>query len=112
MPVLRLLPAILALLLLAAHFFRAGWIALVPPCIGLAALLFVRLAWVRGVAVLALALAAAEWLRTLAVLVADRMASGQPVARLVVILLTVAMATLLAALPLRSAAVRRWYGGT
>ena len=110
LPFLRALPAILALLLLAAHFFRAGWLALVPLCAGLVALLFVRLSWVPRLAALALVFAAAEWLRTLVVLVTERMASGQPHARLVVILLAVTIATLLAALPLRSEVVRRWYG--
>ena len=109
MPIFRVLPAIVAVVLLAAHFYRAGWVFLAPLCIGLAALLFVRFAWVPRVVALALGLGAAEWLRVLASLAAERVASGEPWARLVAILLAVAMATLLAALPLRSSAVRRWY---
>jgi len=111
MPWARLLPALLALLVLLAHFYRAGLAFLVPVCIGLTALLFVRLAWVPRVVTLALLLAAAEWLRTLAVLAGARIEAGQPFVRLVVILAGVALLTLLGAWPLRSARVREWYRG-
>lgn len=112
MPFLRLLPAILALLVLAAHFYRAGLVFLVPVSLGLVLLLGVRFAWVPRVATAALALAALEWLRTLVVLADARLEAGQPWLRLVVILGTVLLLTLAAAWPLRSAAVRRWYAGT
>lgn len=109
MPGLRLLPAALALAVLAAHFYRAGLAFLVPACIGLVVLLFVRLKWVPHAVTAALFLAAAEWLRTLVILVGERIEAGQPFGRLVAILAGVAIATLLAAWPLRAAAVRRWF---
>ena len=112
MPLIRLLPAALALLILAAHFVRAGLPVLVPACVGLVALLFVRLAWVPRTVTLALVLAAAEWLRTLVVLAGGRLEAGQPWLRLVAILGMVLLLTLAAAWPLRSAAIRRWYAGT
>ena len=111
MPFKRLLPAVLSLLIIAAHFYRAEWPFLVPVCAGLIALLFVRLAWVPGVVALALALGTGEWLRTLLLLASDRIATGQPYARLVVILIAVALFTLLAALSVWSPQVRRWYAG-
>ena len=107
----RLLPAVVALALLAAHFYRAGLVPLVPTCIGAAALLFVRLPWVRYLAVGSLLLAAAEWLRTLVDLVGERSAAGEPWLRLAAILGGVIVFTLLAALPFRSLALRRWYAG-
>ena len=110
-PIVRLLPAMLAFALLAAHFTRAGLVPLVPACIGAIALLFVRLPWVRYLAAGTLLLAAAEWLRTLFVFVAERTDAGEPCIRLVLILGTVALATALAILPLQSAVVRRWYSG-
>lgn len=110
MPVLRLLPAVLALLVLAAHFYRAGLAFLVPACIGLVLLLAVRLAWVPRVVMVALLLAALEWLRTLLVLADARLEAGQPWLRLAVILGSVTVLTLAAAWPLRSAAARGWYG--
>jgi len=111
MPILRLLPALLALLVLAAHFYRAQLVFLVPVCIGLVLLMAVRLAWVPRLVAGALVLAALEWLRTLLLLAGARLEAGQPWLRLAVILGSVLVLTLAAAWPLRSAAVRRWYGG-
>lgn len=110
MPPFRLLPAALALLVLAAHFYRAGLVFLVPVCVGLVVLLFIRLEWVPRAITVALFLAAAEWLRTLVLLAGERIEAGQPYARLVAILAGVTVATLLAAWPLRTRAARRWYG--
>jgi hypothetical protein len=109
MPWLRLLPAALALLVLAAHFYRAGLVFLVPVCIGFLVLLSIRLAWVPRAVAVALLIAAAEWLRTLVMLAGERIDAGQPHARLVAILAGVTAATLLAAWPLRTEAVRRWF---
>jgi len=111
MPWSRLLPAILALLLLGAHFLHDGLVYLVPLCVGLAALLFVRLRWVPVVVSLVLLLAGVEWLRTLYLLASARISAGQPHLRLVLILAGVAILTWLAAWLLRSAAARRWYRG-
>jgi hypothetical protein len=110
-PFKRLLPAALALLIIAAHFYRAGLPFLAPVCVGLIALIFVRLAWVPGVLALALALGTGEWLRTLLLLASERLEAGQPYARLVVILMAVALFTLLSALSAWSPKVRRWYAG-
>jgi len=110
MPILGLLPAALALLVLGAHFYRAGLVFLVPVCLGLVLLMAVRLAWVPRVVMAALVLAALEWLRTLVVLADGRLEAGQPWTRLVAILGAVAVLTVAAAWPLRSATVRRWYG--
>ena len=111
MPWSRLLPAILALLLLGAHFLHDGLVYLVPLCVGLAVLLFVRLRWVPTLVSLVLLLAGIEWLRTLYVLASVRIGAGQPYLRLVLILAGVAILTWLAIRPLRSATARRWYRG-
>ena len=110
MPVLRLLPAVLALLLLAAHFYRADLAFLVPACIGLVLLMMVRLAWVPRWVAGALVLAALEWLRTLLVLAGARLEAGETWLRLVIILGGVLLLTLAAAWPLRTDAARHWYG--
>jgi len=109
---MRLLPAVVALALLAAHFYRAGLVPLVPTCLGATALLFVRLPWVRYLAVGSLLLASAEWIRTLVVLVGERVDAGEPWLRLAAILGGVVVFTLLAALPFGSAELRRWYAGS
>lgn len=83
---LRLTPAVLALLVLAAHFLRRGAVLQVLLCLGVAALLFVRRPWVPTVAVVALVLGTFEWVFTMVTLVAAREAQGEPVGRLVAIL--------------------------
>lgn len=90
------LPA-LALLLLAAHFQRAGLYPLVAVSIALIGLAFVDDAWARRVLQVALVLGAAEWLRTAWVLTAHRAAMGLPYARMLAILGAVAAITLVAA---------------
>lgn len=102
------LPAV-ALLLLAAHFFRAGLAPLTVLCVALVGLLFVRSPWASRVLQAALALGAIEWVRTAWVFAAARLALGQPYGRLLVILAGVALVTGAAALLLGSAAARRHF---
>ncbi len=109
---MRLLPAVVAIGLLAAHFYRAGLMPLVPTCIGAAVLLLVRLPWIRYLAIGSLLLAAAEWMRTLVELAGERIAAGEPWMRLAAILGCVIVFTLLAALPFSSGELRRWYAGS
>ena len=96
----------LALLVLAAHFFRAGLMPLTVLCVLLVALLFVRTTWAVRAVQVALALGAVEWLRTAWVFAAARAAQGQPYGRLLVILGTVAAVTAVAALLLSGRTVR------
>jgi hypothetical protein len=96
-----LLPA-LALLVLGAHFFRAGLAPLAGACVALLALLFVRTTWAARTLQAALALGTLEWLRTAWGFASARAAQGQPYTRLLLILGSVALFTVLAALALRS----------
>jgi len=93
----RLLAPAMALLLLAAHFYRAG--LLLPAFISAAllALLAVPRPWAARSLQLALVLGALEWLRTLAIFAGERVSMGQPWLRLVLILGSVAAFTLAAA---------------
>ncbi|HQR48361.1 MAG TPA: hypothetical protein PL152_03440 [Steroidobacteraceae bacterium] len=95
------LPAV-ALLLLAAHFQRAGLYPLVAVSIALIGLSLVDDAWARRVLQVALFLGAAEWLRTAWVLAAHRAAMGLPYARMLAILCAVAAITLVAAVVARA----------
>ena len=106
----RLLPAILSLLLLGAHFYRAGWVVLTVACVLLLVTLFFRRAWVPRLLQLVLGLGALEWLRTLYVLAAERVAFGQPWGRLAMILGAVALFTALSALVFRSRGLKARYG--
>ena len=103
-----LLPG-LALLLLGAHFFRAGLPPLTALCVVLAGLLFVRSPWVGRLLQAVLVLGALEWIRTAWVFAAARAAAGLPYGRLLAILGAVAAVTALAALLLRSVAARRHF---
>jgi hypothetical protein len=105
---LLLLPA-LASVLLAAHFYRAGQVALAAASLALIALLAVPRRWAARAVQIALALGALEWLRTLAVFAAARISAGQPYLRLAVILLAVAAVTALSALVFRHARLRVRY---
>lgn len=86
-----------ALLLLAAHFFRAGLMPLAVLSVMLTALLFVHSAWADRILQAVLALGALEWLRTAWTFAAARAAQGQPYGRLLAILGTVAVVTAVAA---------------
>jgi hypothetical protein len=104
-----LLPPALALLLLGAHFWRAGVMPLAAGCVAMLGLLFVRSPWSARALQAVLALGVLEWLRTAWVFATARAAMGQAYGRLLVILGAVAAATLVAALLLRSQAARRHF---
>lgn len=105
-----LLAPALALVLLAAHFYRAAAWPLLAATLAMLALMVLRRPWVPRLLQLALLAAAAEWLWTAAMLVQQRLALGQPWLRMALILGAVALLTLAAAAVFRGAGVRRRYG--
>jgi len=105
----RLTAPLLALGLLGAHFFRAGSVALVMACLALMALAAVPRRWAAQVIQAGLVIGALEWLRTLSMLASARLAAGQPAARMITILASVALVTALAALVFRHPRVARYY---
>ncbi|MCJ7558455.1 MAG: hypothetical protein MUP90_16290 [Gammaproteobacteria bacterium] len=109
MNIVRLLPAILSLLLLAAHFFRSGMEILTGVCAVLPLLLFFRQRWVPPVIQVALILGVVEWLHTLYSFAQVRIAMDQPWTRLAVILGAVALLTGLSTLVFRNRFVRQRY---
>lgn len=111
MNVLRLLPVILSFLLLAAHFFRAGYLALTVLSLSILLLLFVKKSWVPRVIQTALVLASLEWLRSLLMLVNVRIEWGQPWQRLALFLGAVALFTVLSALIFRAKSLKSRYSG-
>lgn len=107
---LSLAPVVLAGLVLAAHFYRADMLLGVVASLALIGLAFVRRRWAPRIVQVGLVLGALEWLRTMAMFAALRIAVGQPYVRMVVILAVVALATALAALVFERQAMRRRYG--
>lgn len=107
--VLSLIAPAVALAILAAHFVRAQLMLPAIVCIALIAVLAVPRAWAARVVQVALVIGAVEWVRTLAMLLAARMAMGQPHLRMTLILGVVALLTLASALVFRSQALRSRY---
>ena len=111
MNLVRLLPAFLSCILLAAHFARMGSVLLVLLSLLLPAVLFFRYEWAARLVQVALIYGTIEWVRTLISGVAERNAEGQPWIRLAIILGVVAVFTLSSALPFSlSRPLRRRYG--
>lgn len=107
--VLLIIPVVLSLVLLGAHFLRDGtWVG-VFACLLLIGLLFLRRPWVARMIQVALVLGALEWLRTMYELAHIRALHGQPYGRMLTILGVVAAITLLSALVFRSATLSRIY---
>jgi len=106
---LLLVPVILSLLVLGAHFPRSGSLPLVVAAIALVACLAARRPWVSRLGQAALLLGAIEWVRTLVLFAGGRMRHGEPYIRLVIILGAVALVTVLSALLFETARLRQRY---
>ncbi len=110
MTVFYLLAPFFGLLLLAAHFFRAGNHAVMIVCILMIALLFVRRPWAARALQVALLLGALEWLRTTVQLAGARSEAGEPFLRLALILGGVALFTATSALVFQTPRIKRRFG--
>lgn len=106
----RLIPVILSLLVLAAHFLRAQSMLLVAVLLIVAGLLFVKRPWSARVVQTVLILGAIEWLLTLSELMMRRIDTGQPYGRMVMILGSAAVLTAASAFVFRSEPLRARYG--
>ncbi len=109
MTFIRLLPVVFSLLLLAAHFLRAGGVAAILFLFVVVASLLVRKRWVARFVQVVLVVGALEWVRTAINLVFVRQETGEPWTRMVIILGSVALFTLASALVFRMPAVKRHY---
>ena len=107
----RLLPVILSILLLAAHFYRAGDNLYVLVLLILLPLLVIKKPWVPWLLQVALVLGAVEWLRTLMIVAQMRMEFGMPWTRMAIIMGAVAMFTAFSSLVFRGKALRKRYSG-
>ena len=94
----RLVPVILSILLLAAHFYRAGNLILVILIVASPCLLFIRSNWIVRLIQVELILGGIEWIRTMLKLVNIRQAHNLPWERLAIILGSVAAFTIMSVL--------------
>ena len=106
MTLLLLLAPALSALLLAAHFLRAGQYLGVAAALALLAVLAIPRRWAARVSKVALLAGAAEWIRTLVVLVASRREAQAPYMRLAVILGAVALVSAASTLVFESRRLR------
>ena len=106
---ISLLPVILSLLLLGAHFFRAGMIVLVLLAIVILFMLLIRKPWVARLVQSVLIIGGIEWIRILLVLAKMRQAAGAPWERLALILGGMALFTVCSALVFRFKSLRERY---
>ena len=106
---LRLLPVLISFLILAAHFMRAGQIAISYVLIFLLLLLIIRKFWVPWVIQLTLLIGAVEWVLTLISVAQMRIEFGMPWTRMAIILGAVALFTALSSLVFRNKALRARY---
>jgi len=104
---LSLTPAVLSLLLLAAHFSRAGLLPLSLLSLALIALVFIPRRWAALTLQVVLVLGALEWVRTIVVLVQVRMDAGMPAIRMALILGCVVLVTLGAAALFRTSRLQQ-----
>lgn len=108
---LRLWLVGLMLLLLGAHFLRAGNLVAMVGVFAIMAMLFLRRPWVARALQISLVLGSLEWLRTMALQVGARREEGLPFLRLAFILGGVALLTGLCALLLQGEGLRRYFQG-
>lgn len=97
---LKAAPLVLSALLLGAHFYRGGSYVLVAIAVAAPLLLLTGKRWAVTALQVALFVGAAEWIRTATSIYQLRAALGEPATRMFVILGSVALFTVLSAIPL------------
>lgn len=109
MNMLRLFPVIFSMLLLGAHFYRAGYLLFAGIALLSLGLLCIRRPLVVWLMQGLLVAGAVEWFSTVVRLVIFRQAQGLPWLRLAVILGLVALCSLLSALVFRTSGLKARY---
>lgn len=109
MKLLALLPVILSMLVLGAHFYRAGHLLLAGGALLALGLLCLRRPLAARLMQGLLAAGAVEWLITAGQLVMFRQSQGLPWLRLALILGLVALCTLLSALVFRTPTLKNHF---
>lgn len=105
----QLLPAIVSLLVLGAHFLRSGSIILFFLTVALTFGLFIREPFMARVTQVALILATIEWGRYAIVFVSARMEAGQPWQRLAIIIGVVGLVSFASIFVFRTQAIKSMY---
>lgn len=109
---LLLFPAMLSMIVLAAHFLRAGHLSIVLLVLAAIPPLFVQKPWASRLMQGVLVLGGLEWVRTTLLLARFRAEAGVPYARMVVILGAVALVAVVAALLFETRRLRTRFNRT
>jgi hypothetical protein len=109
MNLFRLLPVVFSMLVLGAHFYRAGHLLLAGGALLSLCLLFIRRPLPARLMQGLLVAGAVEWFATAAGLIVFRQAQGLPWLRLALILGLVALCTLLSALVFQTSGLKSRY---
>jgi asparagine N-glycosylation enzyme membrane subunit Stt3 len=107
--VLRLVPLIVAALLLGAHFLRDGNLGLMVVSVLVPLLLLIKRRWSLIVVQLLAYVGTVIWIQTTIMIVQERLAQGMSWVRVVIILGVVALLTAWAGWLLNSAVVKEKY---
>lgn len=107
--ILRILPLIIAFLLLAAHFLRAGSLVLTLACLLAPLLLLMRRRWTLMLVQFSAYVGAGVWLYTAIHLVQERIMFGRPWSKAAIIIGTVTLFTIVGGLLLNSRAIKDKY---
>ena len=110
MTFLLILPTILALLTIGAHYMRYGLYPLTAILVALLPLLFIGRRWVARLMQIVLVIAAIEWVTVLNDIITERVMEGQPYQKSVFILGGTALFTLCAAGLFQTPRLRQRYG--
>ncbi len=86
MNVLKLTPIYISAIIMTAHFFRLEQYFIVIICICFPFLLFFKTKLAARLIQIILLLGAIEWIRTIIIIVNERITNGEPCLRLVIIL--------------------------
>lgn len=100
---------ILCFVLLAAHFFRYGWVLLAVTSLVFPFFLLIRKPWVAIIIQLALLLGAIEWGRTLMITVQYRMDYDMPWIRMAVIIGAIVLINIYTAVVMQSSSLKKMF---
>lgn len=109
MNLIRLIPVFISFFLLGAHFSRAGMPIIAVCCLAAPALLYFTTPLAARTIQVLLLLGAAQWIRTLIMLIGLRHEYDLPYIKLTVILATVALYTALSAWVFSLPALKKKY---
>ncbi|MCK4920779.1 MAG: hypothetical protein KAS71_07025 [Bacteroidales bacterium] len=108
--ILRLIPIIFSLLVLAAHFSRINFLPLAILSLLMIVALFIRRKWIPRIVQIYLLVGSVEWIRMIFVYVEERKLIGDDYQRLAIILGGVTLFTLLSGLMFETRKLKEKYG--